>query len=141
MSGCIFCDIGGGIDPQLITYEDERTIAFLDRSPASVGHSLVIPKQHCTTLMDISEEDAAAVMIGATRVVHLLHAALDPNGFTLLQANEIAGWQGVFHVHVHVIPRWDENELQSPWEPQEAELDELRATAESIRSSAMTRTK
>lgn len=135
MRDCDFCNTaGGGIDESLIVYADDQTLAFLDTSPASPGHTLVIPRVHYANLLDVSEEDAAAVMVSAARVARLLQEALEPKGFTLLQANEVAGWQGIFHLHVHVIPRWDEDELQSPWWPQEADRQELRRTAAEIRA-------
>lgn len=133
MADCDFCNIADGIDEALIIYDDESTLAFLDISPASKGHTLVIPRRHYENLLDVDEPDAAAVMVSASRVARLLQESLRPNGFTLLQANEVAGWQGIFHLHVHIIPRWDENELQSPWWPQPADRDELRATAAAIR--------
>lgn len=140
MSSCEFCDIVNATDRAFVVYEDDRTVAFLDQSPASRGHTLVVPRRHTATLLDIDPEDAGAVMVSAVRVTHMLQDALQPNGFTLLQANEIAGWQSIFHVHLHVIPRWDENELESPWWPQKADLDELREVAATIRDVSTART-
>lgn len=136
MTDCEFCDIVDATDRAFVVYEDDRTVAFLDQCPASRGHTLVVPRRHAATLLDIEPEDAGAVMAAAVRVARVLQEALEPNGFTLLQANEIAGWQSIFHVHLHVIPRWDENELESPWWPQKADLDELREVAEEIRNVA-----
>lgn len=135
MTTCEFCDIVDADDRAFVIYEDERTLAFLDQSPASRGHTLIVPRRHAATLLDIEPADAGAVMIAAVHVTHLLQDALQPNGFTLLQANEIAGWQSIFHVHLHVIPRWDENELESPWWPQKADLDELRDVAAAVRDA------
>lgn len=132
MTDCDFCRIADGSAQALVVHEDDRTIGFLDTSPASRGHTLVIPRRHADTLLDISPDDAAAVMAAAVRIAHVLRDALQPEGFTLLQANEIAGWQSVFHVHLHVIPRWDENELRSPWWPEPADEDDLRDVAARI---------
>lgn len=138
---CEFCEIVDGSQDALIIYSDERTLAFLDTSPASRGHTLVIPRRHYPNLLDVDPADAGAVMVTASRVAKLLQSALEPNGFTLLQANEIAGWQSIFHLHLHVIPRWDENELQSPWWPTPADRHELQEIAEAVGrvSGAMSR--
>jgi len=106
MSGCVFCDIVARRQPAEIVYEDERTMAFLDINPANPGHTLVIPKRHAATIFDIEEEDAAAVMRTAVRVARAIRQAFSPDGLNLVQSNGRAGGQEIFHVHVHVIPRW-----------------------------------
>lgn len=106
MDSCIFCAIAAHQQPAEIVYEDERTMAFLDINPANPGHTLVIPKRHAATLFEIDEEDAAAVMRTAVRVARAIRAALAPDGLNLVQSNGRAGGQEIFHLHVHVIPRW-----------------------------------
>lgn len=131
MGDCPFCRIVE-LGDALVVYRDERAVAFLDRAPASRGHTLVVPRRHVPTVLEIDPDEAGAVMAAGVRVAGLLQDALDPNGFTLLQANEVAGWQSIFHLHLHVIPRWDENELESPWWPQPAAESDLRALARSV---------
>ncbi len=106
MDSCIFCAIAAHQQPAEIVYEDEWTMAFLDINPANPGHTLVIPKRHAATLFEIDEEDAAAVMRTAVRVARAIRAALAPDGLNLVQSNGRAGGQEIFHLHVHVIPRW-----------------------------------
>lgn len=106
MSSCIFCAIVARQQPAEIVYEDERTMAFMDINPANPGHTLVIPKRHAATIFEIDEEDAAAVMRAAVRVARAIRAALAPEGLNLVQSNGRAAGQEIFHLHVHVIPRW-----------------------------------
>ncbi|WP_376793288.1 HIT family protein [Thermoflexus sp.] len=106
MSSCIFCAIVARQQPAEIVYEDERTMAFMDINPANPGHTLVIPKRHAATIFEIDEEDAAAVMRTAVRVARAIRAALAPEGLNLVQSNGRAAGQEIFHLHVHVIPRW-----------------------------------
>jgi histidine triad (HIT) family protein len=116
-SACVFCAIVTRTAPSHVIHEDEHTLAFLDIAPLSQGHTLVVPKRHARTLLDLEPAESGQVMIAAHRVAQLLDSALSPQGFTLLQANEAVGWQTVFHVHVHVIPRWDDDGIGIPTLP------------------------
>jgi histidine triad (HIT) family protein len=116
MSDCIFCKIVEGTIPSYKVYEDENCFAFLDIFPANRGHTLVIPKKH---VGDIHEADAHtyAQVAGAAKVVaDLLLAQLGSDGISVFQMNREAGWQTVFHLHMHVIPRWENDGLHKPWE-------------------------
>lgn len=112
---CIFCAIAAGEAEAEVVYSDERVVAFLDANPATDGHVLVVPRAHARGILDIEDEDAAAVLRAAVRVARAIDGALAPEGFTLFQANEPAGWQDVFHLHVHVVPRWTGDGLTQPW--------------------------
>ena len=128
MPDCIFCQIVAGEAPAYVVAEDDRTVAFLDRGPATPGHTLVVPRRHAADVWDISDQDAAAVMLMAKRVALLLDARLTPDGLNLTQSNRSAGWQDVFHFHVHVIPRWAGDGLVPPWRPSRPSDAELAAT-------------
>lgn len=104
--GCIFCAIVRGDAPARVVHEDERTLAFMDLFPLTRGHSLVIPKVHCENLMTATEDDAVAVMRTAQRVARAAMTAFEPDGLNLLQTNGAAAMQTVFHLHVHVLPRY-----------------------------------
>jgi histidine triad (HIT) family protein len=106
MSSCIFCAIAAGDAPARVVHEDDRTLAFMDLFPLTRGHSLVIPKAHCDSLLDADPEDAAAVMRTAQRVAQASMRAYAPDGLNLLQTNGAAAMQTVFHLHVHVLPRY-----------------------------------
>lgn len=113
-SDCPFCAIVAGTAPAHRLYEDGHTLAFLDRAPLTRGHALVIPKQHARTLLDITPVTAGHLMAIARDLAERASDTLQPDGFTLIQANEPAGWQSVFHVHVHVIPRWLDDGVAAP---------------------------
>jgi histidine triad (HIT) family protein len=104
--GCIFCTIIEGQAPAEVVFEDEETLAFMDINPANPGHTLVIPKRHVRDVYELDEETAAAVMKATVRVAGAIKRALHPDGMNLVQSNERAGGQEIFHFHIHVIPRW-----------------------------------
>jgi histidine triad (HIT) family protein len=113
---CVFCAIAAGREGTgRVLFEDEHTVAFLDHTAVTPGHTLVIPRAHAADIWEISADDVAAVM----RTVHLMAArirvALRPDGLTLFQANRPAGWQDVFHLHVHLVPRSADDQLVRPW--------------------------
>jgi histidine triad (HIT) family protein len=126
---CIFCRIVDGSEPANIVYEDPDSIAFFPLAPAAEGHTLVVPRLHSRTLFDIDPASASALMIAATHVARMLRRALHPDGMTMFQTNEQAGWQSVFHVHLHLVPRWKDDDLVEPWTvrlPNGRDLDALR---------------
>lgn len=133
MTGCVFCRIVSGEETAYVVAEDERTVAFLDRGQATAGHTLVVPRRHAVDIWDVPEADAAAVMVMAKRVARLLDERLHPEGLTLTQSNRPAGWQDVFHFHLHVIPRWSGDGLVPPWGPTRATDSELAATLARLR--------
>ncbi|HUZ42202.1 MAG TPA: HIT family protein [Acidimicrobiales bacterium] len=122
---CTFCRIVYGSDPAYVVYEDAHSIAFLDRQPAAEGHTLVVPREHARTLLDIDPLNAGALMTSATFVARIIHRAIQPDGMTLKQTNEHAGGQSVFHVHLHLVPRWNGDNVIAPWNAQRADANEL----------------
>ena len=103
---CIFCAIVEGRAPAEVVFEDGETLAFMDINPANPGHTLIIPKRHVRDIYELDEETAAVVMRTTVRVARALKRALQPDGMNLVQSNERAGGQEIFHFHIHVIPRW-----------------------------------
>src|SRR5260370_39041707 len=108
MSAGVFCRIGGGDAPASFVYRDDVVSAFMDIQPVAPGHLLVIPNRHGAYLADIDEDTAAHVM----RVGHLMAAAVRSSGLrcegvNLFRPDGEAAMQDVFHVHLHVIPRFD----------------------------------
>lgn len=132
---CVFCAIIRGAVSSHAVYEDDLTLAFLDINPATDGHTLVVPKEHAADLFDISADHAAAVMRAAKRVAAQIDERLSPDGLTLVQTNRPAGWQDVFHLHLHLIPRWDDDRLTRPWSPQPAPADHLADIAVRLRGT------
>ena len=113
---CVFCKIIAGTIPSFKLYEDSATFAFLDINPAARGHTLVVPRIHAATAFDMNEEQFSATMSGVWRVANLLKQRLNPEGLTLIQSNGAAAWQDVFHLHVHLIPRYQGDDLVRPWD-------------------------
>lgn len=135
MSGCIFCAIVAGEAPSRVVHEDERTLAFLDIVPLTRGHALVVPKRHATNLFEIDDEDLAAVSRTAKRVGAAAMEAFGADGLNLLQTNGAVAMQTVFHLHVHVLPRYvgDGFKVELTREPAEAGvLDEVAAAYGSV---------
>ncbi len=103
---CIFCKIIAGEIPSRTIYEDQDFKVILDASPASKGHALILPKEHCANIYEISEELLAKAAKLAKKLAAHMTAVLGCDGFNLLQNNgEVAG-QTVFHFHMHLIPRY-----------------------------------
>lgn len=122
---CIFCEIVAGRSPARVLTENETCISFLDIAPASMGHTLIVPKNHYRDMYDIDEgvlSDSAKLV---KDVAELLDMKLKPEGYTVFQMNRKVGWQTVFHFHFHVIPRWSEDALIEPWVEKLGSVSEL----------------
>ena len=130
---CIFCAIVRGDAPATKVDEDDHTIAFMDIHPWTRGHALVIPREHHRNLYDIPEETLAQVHGAAKRLALKVRDNLGADGVNVLQSTERAAWQTVFHFHVHVIPRYQDDPLELPVRPQEGDMDEIEQTAEQLR--------
>ena len=115
MSECVFCGIVAGTVRRWLVDEDEWTLSFLDGSQVTEGHTLVVPKRHAADIWAIEPEEMSRVAVAVHRVAGLLRDRLEPEGLTLFQANRPAGWQDVFHLHVHVVPRHAGDPLVLPW--------------------------
>lgn len=133
---CIFCQIVAGETPSAQVEEDERTVAFMDIFPATPGHTLVVPKAHARDLLEVSGEDLAACAATAQRVARRLVSELGADGVNLVNACGAVAWQSVFHVHLHVVPRYldERDSLVQPWTPTPGDPAELAALAERIRA-------
>jgi histidine triad (HIT) family protein len=130
---CIFCEIAAHRAPADIILEDSLTIAFMDIHPASNGHSLVIPKKHFRNLFDIDDSTLQAVILTTRRIACATREALKTDGMNIMQSNEKAGFQDVFHFHFHIIPRWLEDEYFMIWNRKRGDTDIIRKTAVGIR--------
>jgi histidine triad (HIT) family protein len=133
VEGCIFCAIASGEAPAEIVDSDESTVAFLDINPATRGHALVVPRRHAEDLFDISEEDLHATISAARRLAERMRETIGPDGFNILNSTGRAAWQSVFHFHLHVIPRYDDDPLQLPWRPGPVDPVELAGVAAELR--------
>lgn len=132
-SDCIFCKIVSGELPSTIIREDERTVAFMDINPATRGHTLVVPRRHVRDLLEIGDEDLAATMAAAQDLAQRVVDRLGAAGVNLLNSCGQAAWQTVFHFHIHVIPRYEDDPLRLPWVPAEGDRDEIESAAAALR--------
>ena len=130
---CIFCKIVAGELPAQRLYEDERTLAFMDIAPGNPGHLLVIPRTHAQDVLAIDPDDLAAVIRTAQVMARRVSERLGADGVNLINSCGAAAWQTVFHLHVHVIPRYVDDPLQLPWIPVPGDPAELAALAERLR--------
>ena len=103
----IFAKILRGEIPCVKIYEDAKTLAFMDVMPEAEGHVLVVPKEPAENILDLSPEGLAAMMATTQKLARAVDKALEPDGILLKQYNRAAAGQSIFHVHVHIVPRWD----------------------------------
>jgi histidine triad (HIT) family protein len=130
---CIFCKIAAGeLDAQVVA-QDEHTVSFMDINPWTRGHALVIPRRHSRNLYEIEEDDLDRTIEGAKRLALLMRDRLGCDGVNLLNSCEPAAWQTVFHFHVHVIPRYEDDPLRLPGQPMDVGQDELAEVADELR--------
>lgn len=128
----VFSKIIRGEIPSVKVYEDELVYAFMDAGQVNPGHVLVATKKPYETLMDADEESAAAMMRAAARISKAVQKAFNPDGMTILQANRPAGWQTVPHLHLHVLPRYENDGVGLTWPRKEPGMDKLREYATKI---------
>ena len=131
---CLFCKIIAGEFPAQIVDSDEHTVAFMDINPATRGHALVVPREHSADLMEISDTDLERTILAARRLARRMEDVLEPDGYNLLNSCRPAAWQTIFHFHVHVVPRYDDDPLKLPWIPRSGDEREIGAIAERLRS-------
>lgn len=125
----IFERLLSGELPCAKVYEDELVFAFMDAGQVNDGHVIVATRRACETLLDASEDEAAALMRAAHRIARAVQAEFQPEGLTILQANRPAGWQTVSHLHLHVLPRWTGDGVELGWPRREPGLERLRELA------------
>lgn len=112
---CIFCKIAAGEIPSATIYEDEDFRAILDLGPASKGHALIIPKEHYADLYELDEVLASKVLGIAKKIITRMTEVLGCDGYNLVQNNGEAAGQTVPHFHLHMIPRYEGDEVGLGW--------------------------
>jgi histidine triad (HIT) family protein len=130
---CIFCAIASGEGPAEIVDSDDLTVAFMDINPATRGHALVIPRTHSEGLFEVSEKYLEATTVAARRLAQRMRETIKPDGVNILNCAGRAAWQSVFHFHLHVIPRYEDDPLELPWIPGPVDLSMLADVAAEIR--------
>lgn len=112
---CIFCKIAAGDIPSATIYEDADFRVILDIEPASKGHALILPKEHYANLYELSDEVAAKALVVAKKVISKMTEILGCDGYNVVQNNGEAAGQTVFHFHIHLIPRYKDDEVNIAW--------------------------
>ncbi len=130
---CIFCKILAGELPGEVVQEDEHTVAFMDINPWTRGHALVVPRNHSRNLYEIEEDDLTHSAVASKRLALRMRERLGCAGVNLINSCEPAAWQTVFHFHVHVVPRFSDDPLRLPGEPQQVDAEGLAAVAAELR--------
>lgn len=133
---CIFCAIVAGKIPATKIDEDDRVVAFMDINPATRGHALVIPRRHAKDVLEIDPEDLAAAAQMGQRIAQRAVKGLKADGVNLLNSCGEHAWQTVFHFHLHVIPRYQNDPLQLPWIPQNGDAEDIAAAAAVLKSTS-----
>ncbi|MFQ5458927.1 MAG: HIT family protein [Myxococcota bacterium] len=131
---CVFCKIVRGDLPSIKVFEDEETLCFMDINPATRGHCLAIPKIHRENIHDMRPAECALVMNTTKRVADAILETLKPDGLNLLQANGLQAFQTVFHFHMHIIPRYNDDPIKLPWIPRQGDMDEILKHGDLIRT-------
>ena len=126
---CIFCKIAAGEIPSKTLYEDEQFRVILDLGPATKGNALILPKEHYANIYEIPDEVAASAMKLAKKMAGVITEKLNCDGFNIVQNNGVVAGQTVFHFHMHLIPRYEDDGQTIGWnpgEPTQEELEEIK---------------
>lgn len=130
---CIFCKIIAGEIPSTAVYEDEDFRAILDVNPAARGHVIILPQKHAANIFELEEAEAAKVFPIAKKIAAALMKTYHCDGVNILQNNGEAAGQTVFHLHVHVVPRYYGDGVNIMWKP--GETPDLQAVADEIKKN------
>jgi histidine triad (HIT) family protein len=131
---CIFCQIVAKQAPSSIIYEDATLMAFLDIRPLNMGHTLVIPKEHFVDIFDTPNKVLAAVHVVSKQLAAAVKKATNADGISIIQQSGKAAGQDIFHIHVHVVPRFEGQKLPSFHELKLIDRVELDVMAAKIRA-------
>ena len=134
-SNCIFCKIANGEIPSSTVYEDQDFRVILDLGPAAKGHALILPKEHFKDVCELDEAVAAKVLPLGAKIGAAMKEALGCAGFYLVQYYGTAAGQTVFHFHMHLIPRYDDDNVMIPWNTLSYEDGEAMEVCEKIKAA------
>ena len=133
MENCIFCKIANGEIPSATLYEDEDFRVILDLGPATKGHALILPKEHAANLYELPDETASKVMVLAKKLATHMTDVLKCDGFNIVQNNGEAAGQTVMHYHLHLIPRYVDDNQDLLWKPLSPDEESLKALCEQLK--------
>lgn len=124
---CIFCKLANGIIPTNSIYEDDDFLVILDAAPATKGHALILPKEHYADLYEMPDNLLQKAIVLARKMAVHMTQKLECDGFNLVQNNGETAGQTVFHFHIHLIPRYRDDQQNIQWKPQNPSSDEQLA--------------
>jgi histidine triad (HIT) family protein len=133
MSGCIFCKIARNETDSLILCKNETITIFMDINPVSPGHVLVIPNKHFESMHDVEVRYLAEIVTQSKKIGVFLEQALGATGFNVLVANGRSAQQSVFHLHFHVIPRYDNDSIDLWFDKRMAKVCDIREVYAKLR--------
>lgn len=128
---CLFCKIVKGKEKAFKVFEDENTFAFLDKFPASKGHSIVVPKKHRKNIFELKDEEVSQVFKTVKKVSEGVKKAFSPKGINILQSNGKKAGQEIFHFHTHVVPRYEGDGIELEFNPEK--ISEGEKTGKAIK--------
>jgi len=134
MADCVFCRIMAKQIPASVVHEDEHTLAFMDLGQVNPGHLLVAVKAHAENVYALDDVQAAAVFRSVAKVARAVRAAFSPPGLSIYQANGTPAGQTVFHFHIHLVPRYENDGMNLTWPVKNPPRDQLEANAAKIRA-------
>ncbi|WP_342276884.1 HIT family protein [Spiroplasma endosymbiont of Nebria brevicollis] len=136
-SQCIFCTISK--NSENLVYEDKHTIAFMDIKPVTLGHTLVIPKQHFATFLDATPEIVGFVNSTTHKIAMQLQTLIpEIKGFNILTNNGSEAYQEVFHYHVHIIPKYNkEKGLILTHTTEDVKIENIKTIKQSLKTKFM----
>ena len=134
MTECVFCKIVTKQLPATVVHEDEHTLAFLDIAQVNPGHVLIALKAHSENIYGLDEAQAAAIFGPAARLARAIHDVFSPHGLSVYQANGTAAGQQVFHFHVHLIPRYNGDDVTLVFPRKSPTRDQLEDYGSKIRA-------
>lgn len=129
---CIFCKLANGDIPTATVYEDEYLRAIMDAAPANNGHIIILPKSHASNIYELEDEYVSRAFVLAKKLAVALKKLTGCDGVNILQNNGEAAGQTVFHFHVHVIPRFKDDDCTIVWKPTSYEDGEASEVAKKI---------
>jgi histidine triad (HIT) family protein len=134
MTDCVFCKIVAKQIPASVVHEDEHTLAFMDLGQVNPGHVLVAAKAHAENIYGLDDAQAGAVFRSVAQVARAIRLAFSPQGLSVYQANGKAAGQTVFHFHVHLVPRYDNDGMNLTWPVKNPPREKLEGYAAQIRA-------
>jgi histidine triad (HIT) family protein len=134
MADCVFCKIMAKQIPASVVHEDEHTLAFMDLGQVNPGHVLVAVKAHAENVYALDDIQAAAVFRSVARVARAIRSAFSPEGLSVYQANGKPAGQTVFHFHIHLVPRHENDGMNLTWPVKNPAREQLEEYATKLRA-------